>query len=46
MSAILNVSILNGTLPPGVWVEVEFTTSDMPSSNTSAMCKYDAFIII
>ena len=39
MSVTLTVRILNGTLAPGVWVEMKFTTSDMPSSNTSAMCK-------
>ena len=45
MSVTLTVSILNGTLAPGAWVEVEFTTSDMPSYNTSAaMCEYIMFI--
>ena len=42
MSAVLTVSILNGVqLAPGAWAEVKFTTSDMPYSNTSAMCKYE-----
>ena len=39
MLASLTVRILRGTLAPDAWAEVEFTTSHMPSSNTSAICK-------
>ena len=40
MSAALTVRILSGALATGAWAELEFITSDMPSSNTSAVCKY------
>ena len=40
-NAELIVKVLSGALAPGEWVELEFTTSDMPSSNTSAVCKYN-----
>ena len=40
MSATLTVRIISGPLATGDWAELEFITSDMPSSNTSAVCKY------
>ena len=41
MSVTLTVKILSGVLASDAWAEVEFKTSDMPFSNTSAaMCKY------
>ena len=39
MLASLTVRILSGALAPDAWAEVEFTTSDKPLSNTSAVCK-------
>ena len=39
MLASLTVRILSGALAPDAWAEVEFTTSDMPSSPISAICK-------
>ena len=39
MFASLTVRILSGALAPDAWAEVEFTTSDNPFSNTSAICK-------
>ena len=39
MLASLTVRILSGALVRDAWAEVEFTTSDMPPSNTSAICK-------
>ena len=36
MSVALTVRLLSGALAPGAWAEVEFTTSDIPSYNTSA----------
>ena len=45
MSVALTVRLLSGTLAPGAWAGVEFTTSDMPSSNTSAVCKYNVAIL-
>ena len=39
MLASLTVRILSGALAPDAWAEVEFTTSDKPPSNTSAICE-------
>ena len=39
MLASLTVRILSGALAPDAWAVVEFTTSDKPFSNTSAVCK-------
>ena len=41
LSAALTVRVCSGELAPDTWAEVEFTTSDMPSADTSAaVCKY------
>ena len=46
MSVALTVGLLSGALAPGAWAEVEFTTSNMSSSNTSATGKYNNAAVI
>ena len=46
-SALLILRIISGVLAPGAWAEVKFSTIDLPSSDTSAVCKqcYELHII-